>query len=267
MEEEERERKAKRQERIDSVMKVTLPRQGCPAGLQLWWGVNIWCGVHCCTPPSSTLERVRKEGVHILPFRAQYSTETKVRARARAALLKWFSPRSADAGLTQTRTSAARHVACTVSAPPRHFTAFSPVSFFGCAFPENPTGASVSRACLYSGVTWEKAERTSSVLIFFLRCLVSRSLSSGFCLPLCCSQRCVCLFQAKEATEGDPDAGSIPQIVADRMLSRMVREGIDGPMASGRRGRKRTPPRTCFRRCDDVCVGSVGTGAMMAIPT
>lgn len=29
--------------------------------------------------------------------------------------------------------------------------------------------------------------------------------------------------QAKEATEGDPDAGSIPEVVANRMLSRMVR--------------------------------------------
>eukprot|EP00752_Nemacystus_decipiens_P001898 g1828.t1 len=30
------------------------------------------------------------------------------------------------------------------------------------------------------------------------------------------------VMKAKEATEGDPDAGSIPQVVADRMLSRMV---------------------------------------------
>ncbi|CAN0317623.1 unnamed protein product [Ectocarpus fasciculatus] len=30
------------------------------------------------------------------------------------------------------------------------------------------------------------------------------------------------VMQAKEATEGDPDAGSIPEIVSNRMLSRMV---------------------------------------------
>eukprot|EP00903_Cladosiphon_okamuranus_P008120 g7821.t1 len=35
-------------------------------------------------------------------------------------------------------------------------------------------------------------------------------------------ERIESVMKAKEATEGNPDAGSIPQIVADRMLSRMV---------------------------------------------
>lgn len=95
MEEEERERKAKRQERIDSVMKVTLPRQGCPAGLQLWWGVNMFC-LLVWGPLLYPAEEHAREGEKrgraysyantSLPFRAQYSTETKVRARAREPL-------------------------------------------------------------------------------------------------------------------------------------------------------------------------------------
>lgn len=48
------------------------------------------------------------------------------------------------------------------------------------------------------------------------------------CCVLCVFVHDFCRFfspQAKAATEGDPDAGSIPEIVSNRMLSRMVRGG------------------------------------------